>query len=51
MKQSWSNLRYYPGICMEVLRKITKDLNQGNWSPGLDLKPRFPKYEAEVTTT
>jgi hypothetical protein len=22
-KQSWSNLRYYPGICLEGLRKTT----------------------------
>jgi hypothetical protein len=22
-KRQWPNLRYYPGICLEVLRKIT----------------------------
>jgi hypothetical protein len=23
-QQSWPNLRYYPGICLEELRKTTK---------------------------
>jgi hypothetical protein len=27
-KQSWPKLRYYPDICMEELRKTTKDLGQ-----------------------
>jgi hypothetical protein len=28
---SWSNLRYYPGICLEGLRKTANNLSQGNW--------------------
>jgi hypothetical protein len=47
-KQSWPNLRYYPGICLEGLRKTTKNLTQDNRSPGRDLNPGPPEYEAGV---
>jgi hypothetical protein len=36
-KQLWPNLRYYPGIFVEGLRKTTNILSQGIWSPGQDL--------------
>jgi hypothetical protein len=32
-KRSWSNLRYYPGLFLEKLRKATKNFNQGSRSP------------------
>jgi hypothetical protein len=49
-KGSWSNLRCYPGICLEELRKTTK-LGQGSWSLGQDLNLGPPEYEAGVLTT
>jgi hypothetical protein len=42
-KRSWPNLRYYPGICLEGLRKTTKNLSQDSRSP--------PEYEAGELTT
>jgi len=33
-------LRYYPGICLEGLRKITKNLNQDSWLPEPRFEPR-----------
>jgi hypothetical protein len=50
-KRSWPNLRFYPRICLEGLRKATKNLSQDNWSPGEDLKPGPPEYEAGMLTT
>jgi hypothetical protein len=47
-KQSWSNLRYYPGICVEGLRKTRKTLRQDSWSPGRDLNPGPAEKEAGV---
>jgi hypothetical protein len=41
-------LRYYPGIVVESLRKITKNLSQDSRSPGRDLNPGPPEYESEV---
>jgi hypothetical protein len=51
MKRSWPNLRYYPGIRLGGLRKTTKNLSQGSRSPGRDLNPGPPEYEAGVLTT
>jgi hypothetical protein len=48
---SWYNSRYYPGICLEGLRKGTKSLSQDSRSPGRDFKPGFPKYKAGMLTT
>jgi hypothetical protein len=31
-KQLWTNLTYYPGICLEALRKTTKNLSQDSRS-------------------
>jgi hypothetical protein len=50
-KWSWPNLRYYPGICLEGLRKNTENISQDSQSPGRDLNLRPPKYEAGVLTT
>jgi hypothetical protein len=49
-KRSWLNLRYYPGICVEGLRKTMKNLSQDSRSPGRDLNPGHPEYEAGVLT-
>jgi hypothetical protein len=35
------NLRYYPGICLEELRKITRNLRQDSLSTDRDLNPEF----------
>jgi hypothetical protein len=47
-KWSWPNLRYYPGICLEGLGETTRNLSQDNRSPGGDLNPGPPEYEARV---
>jgi hypothetical protein len=41
-KRPWPNLRYYPGISMKGLRKITKKISQDSRSPG-------PKIEAGIS--
>jgi hypothetical protein len=50
-KRSWTNSRYYPGICLEGLRKTMKNLSQDSRSPGRDLNPGPLEYEAGVVTT
>jgi hypothetical protein len=50
-KRSWHNLKYYPGIRLEGRRKTTKTLSQDSWSPGRDLNPGPPEYEAGMLTT
>jgi hypothetical protein len=51
MKRSWPNFkvlsRYLPG----GLRKTTKNLTQDSRSPGRDLNPRPPEFEARLLTT
>jgi hypothetical protein len=42
---SWPNLRYYPGIFLEGLRKTTRNLLQDIQSLGP------PEYKAGVLTT
>jgi hypothetical protein len=39
MKATFTNLRWYPGICLQRLRKSTKNLSQNSLSPGWDLNP------------
>jgi hypothetical protein len=51
LERMWPNLRYYPNICLEGLRKTTKSLSQDSRSPGRDLNLGPPKYEAGVLTT
>jgi hypothetical protein len=50
-KQSWPNLSYYTDICLEELWKTKKKLFQDSRSPGRDLNPGPPEYEAGVLTT
>jgi hypothetical protein len=50
IKRSWPNLRRYPGICVEGLRKTTTNLSQDSRSPGRDLNPGPPEYEGVLTT-
>jgi hypothetical protein len=49
-KRSRTNLRCHP-VCSEGLRKITKTLGQVILSPGLNLNPGPPEYEAGMSTT
>jgi hypothetical protein len=44
----WPNLRHYPSICMEGMRKTTITLGQDYRPPGRDSNPGPPKYEPEV---
>jgi hypothetical protein len=44
-------LRYYPDICIEGLRKPTKNISQDSRSSGRDLKPGPPENKAGVLTT
>jgi hypothetical protein len=48
-KQSWPNLRYYPGICLERLRKPKKNVSENNpvfeiWTHNLLNTPKQSKY-------
>jgi hypothetical protein len=51
--RKWSrpNCRYYTGIRLEGLRKNHEKLSQDSRSPGRDLNPEPPEYEAGVLTT
>jgi hypothetical protein len=40
-------LRYYPVTCLEGLRETTQSLSRNTRSPGQDLNPGPPEYEAE----
>jgi hypothetical protein len=44
-------LRYYPGTCLEGLRKTAKNLGQDIRSPDRDLKPEPPEYETGELTS
>jgi hypothetical protein len=46
-----SNLRYNPGIRLEVMNKTTKNLSQDSRSPGRDINRVSSEYEVEVLTT
>lgn len=35
-------LRYYPGICLDRMRKTIESLSQYNWHPGQDLNQASP---------
>jgi hypothetical protein len=49
-KRSWPNLRWYPRIYLEALRKTTKNLTQHNRSPVWDFNTGIPKFEARMPT-
>jgi hypothetical protein len=44
-KRPWPNLKCYPGIFLDGLRKTTKNLSQDSRSAGRDLKPGPPEYQ------
>jgi hypothetical protein len=50
-KPSSPDLRYYPSIILEGLRKPMTSLSQHNWPPGLGLNSGPLEYEAGVPTT
>jgi hypothetical protein len=39
MKLSWPNVRYDPGVCLEVMKKTTKYLSKDIRSQGRDVNP------------
>jgi len=47
----WLNLRHYPGISLERLRKPTKISFKDTLSLGRDLNPRPYKYETGMLST
>jgi hypothetical protein len=47
-KQSWPNPKVLPRIYLEGLRKTTKNLSEDSQSPGRELYPGPPEYEAGV---
>jgi hypothetical protein len=49
-ERSWPNLRYYAGTCVEILRKIMKNLSQDNRLLGRYLNPGPHESEAGVLT-
>jgi hypothetical protein len=49
--RSRPNVRYYPGICLEGLKKTTKPINEDSRSLSSDLNLGPPKYEAWVLTS
>jgi hypothetical protein len=48
-KRWWSNLKYYTDICLEGLRRTTKNLIQDSQSQGRDLNLRLLEYEAGMS--
>jgi hypothetical protein len=46
-KRSWPNLWYYPWICLDRLRKNTKNLSQDSRSPSRYLNPGPPNAKHE----
>jgi hypothetical protein len=47
----WSNLKYYPAICLKILREPTENFSEHNWFPGQNFNMGFPEYKAGVVTT
>lgn len=50
-KQLWSNLRYYPFICLKKLRQVEKDLSLENQAPDRDLNLGPPECKTGKLTT
>jgi hypothetical protein len=42
--------KYSPDICLQGLRKTMKSITRDSRSPGHDLNPGLPEYEAGVLT-
>jgi hypothetical protein len=49
-KRPWLNLQYYPGICLEDLRKTTTHFIQNSWSPCLDSNRVPREYKSDTST-
>jgi hypothetical protein len=49
-KRPLPNLRYYPGICLEGLRKTMKCLNHNCLSPGRYFNPEVPPRTKQSAT-
>jgi hypothetical protein len=49
-RRSWPNLRYYPDICLEGLRKTTK-LSQNSRALARNMNLGPPECKAGVLTT
>jgi hypothetical protein len=47
-KRSWPDLKYFAGICLENLKKITKALSEDSRSLDRDLNPGPNEYEKRV---
>jgi hypothetical protein len=47
-KQLWPNLRYYPGICLEGLRKTTDNRSQNSWYPDQDTNQAPPECKSKA---
>jgi hypothetical protein len=50
-KRSRPHLKYYRSICLEGLKKTSKDLNQDSRSSGQGLNSGSPAYEAGILST
>jgi hypothetical protein len=50
-KRSWPNFRNYRNICLDVLRKTTRNLSQDSQSSGRYFNPQAPTYKTGVLTT
>jgi hypothetical protein len=50
-KRPRTDLRYYRGICLEELRKTTRNLSQDGRCLGRGFNPGPPEYETGVLTT
>lgn len=48
-KRPWFNSRYYPGTCLEAMRKTTKIFSQDTWSLCQDLKLGLLEYTGVPT--
>lgn len=44
-------LRYDPSMCLEGLRRTTKNITQDSWSLDEDFNLELSKYEAGMVTT
>jgi hypothetical protein len=47
-KRQWSDLSYYPRICLKRLRKTMNNLSHDIRSPGRDLSPGPLENEAGI---
>jgi hypothetical protein len=48
LKLLWPNLRHYPAICMDGLRKTMTNISQESWSTGQTVNLGAHEYEASM---